>query len=835
MSGGHRKSRVAGQAPTAKQRAQNSAFSSQFVPYLTTIVAVGLATLALPSLPAKGQDLANRDLVKCPEFEQNLVMPPELRSSGGILKGTINLIDEFRRFPIKPPARVGADCYGPNVRVFKGEHGEGNEPPPAGEPVPGFADAIPGPTLRARVGDIVQLTFVNKINPNNFDADLDRDACLQVGPGGNVYPGSFGDEHPNCLHASSTANIHFHGTHTTPNGTGDNVYLQVRPLPRQFGDLTTTAEEATAGFDEFFKACAEQLRNPLNGWPATWSDIPPMASKSWTDKQTELLIAYQEKNPGQALWDKNKEVLREGWPIYYIGAFPYCFALPAYTAETWPPPPGSTSPVMGQAPGTHWYHAHKHGSTAINVANGMTGAFIIEGKYDDDLKEAYRDYVFKDEQGNILKDEQGNNIGILSRQKVLVLNQLMDERHPHAMVSRPENRTLPVPGGVGFTVNGRLRPKVQMRPGEIQLWRIVNSSGRTAAYFMPPEGFNWQQIAQDGVQYAPARYIGGANLNKSFYMAPANRVDLLVRAPREIGKTSQVRVQNLMRRNGLDPDGPRVLLTVEVTGPAVERGDGQAMPVEGMQFLTESNAPAMPKFLQDITDDELKRDNYITRTLVFKSKAANTPTQHTINDVQFENGHAHLKILLGTTEEWTVVNETIAPGDVQEGPPNGPIDHPLHIHINPFQVTEVFDPNEPLMDSAGNPVIKNGVVLDRYTFPRQRQDDRQCELDPDDRTTWHEGGKLPRKPDGSVDQNHPCSSKKNLGWWDVFAIPSGKPGRQRDDGTHEVIPGYYKMRSRFVDYPGLYVMHCHILIHEDRGMMFAVEVIRTKSAPVQHH
>ena len=44
---------------------------------------------------------------------------------------------------------------------------------------------------------------------------------------------------------------------------------------------------------------------------------------------------------------------------------------------------------MGQAPGTHWYHAHKHGSTALNVANGMTGAFVIEGQYDDDLRKFY--------------------------------------------------------------------------------------------------------------------------------------------------------------------------------------------------------------------------------------------------------------------------------------------------------------------------------------------------------------------------------------------------------------------------------------------------------------
>lgn len=50
-----------------------------------------------------------------------------------------------------------------------------------------------------------------------------------------------------------------------------------------------------------------------------------------------------------------------------------------------------------------------------------------------------------------------------------------------------------------------------------------------------------------------------------------------------------------------------------------------------------------------------------------------------------------------------------------------------------------------------------------------------------------------------------------------------------------MIPGYFKMRSRFVDYPGLYILHCHILIHEDRGMMFSVEVIKPKPALLRHH
>jgi len=51
-------------------------------------------------------------------------------------------------------------------------------------------------------------------------------------------------------------------------------------------------------------------------------------------------------------------------------------------------------------------------------------------------------------------------------------------------------------------------------------------------------------------------------------------------------------------------------------------------------------------------------------------------------------------VLLDTTEEWKIVNST-SPGTTGKN-----IDHPLHIHINPFQVTELFDPNEKIPDPA---------------------------------------------------------------------------------------------------------------------------------------
>ena len=60
-------------------------------------------------------------------------------------------------------------------------------------------------------------------------------------------------------------------------------------------------------FEEFFKTCRGKLKNPLEEWPTRWSDLP----KPYTDKQTELLKAYQTKNPGQPILDRNKRLLRQ--------------------------------------------------------------------------------------------------------------------------------------------------------------------------------------------------------------------------------------------------------------------------------------------------------------------------------------------------------------------------------------------------------------------------------------------------------------------------------------------------------------------------------------------
>ena len=49
-------------------------------------------------------------------------------------------------------------------------------------------------------------------------------------------------------------------------------------------------------------------------------------------------------------------------------------------------------------------------------------------------------------------------------------------------------------------------------------------------------------------------------------------------------------------------------------------------------------------------------------------------------------------------------------------------------------------------------------------------------------------------------------------WWDTFLLPAAKGGS-------------FTFQSNFVDFAGKYVEHCHVVSHEDLGMMEAIEVV----------
>jgi len=721
---------------------------------------------------------------------RDLITMPEIKSQNGRLQGVIVLSDEERWLS---ESATGASCCSRQLRFFKGYSTQ--EPQ---KDWPSTGDPIPGPTLRARVGDLVQLAFLNQINQSNFSNTLDQgeqgktNGCdvaratrltSPQGPPVMIYPriqegdpSDLGDTYPNCLHGSSTANIHFHGTHTTPGTTGDNVLLFIRPALRKDGKIDPDDTFVKEQFADFFKWCAD------NGPPQKWDQMPP----TWQSKQKELLETYDKTAPykeghglppNMQLWPKNETRLKMGlWPQYSIGAFPYCFSLPNYD------PPKKQ---MGQAPGTHWYHAHKHGSTALNVGNGMTGAFIIEGAYDDSLREFYKE------------TPTHKNWGL--QEQVLVIQQL----EPSLNVLSPTDKGGPAP----LSVNGRLNPVVTMKPNQIQMWRVINTAPRTFVQF---DSFTelgrgeqrkrpaWRQIAQDGVQFSYTNYQRIGTINAKFNLAAANRADLLVKAPAREGDYELKVAESV---SDLPPGAGTTLLTVRVKADANKIDPP-------MDFIKdEKDFPKLPEFLADITGPF-----YIKRELYFNTKPHSARAgegkmpAHEINDKLFDGHHVDQTMTLNTTEEWTLFNQTTD------------IAHPFHIHINPFQIVEVFQPN-------------SSAAADK---------DSPCYADPTKPETWK-----------------PCKKlEPPFVWRDVFAIPTARKDAlpafvctQKDQCPAEIrqytscesgpctvtIPGYFKMRSRFVDFPGQYVLHCHILAHEDRGMMELVEVVPKKESHFEHH
>ncbi|MGH8584840.1 MAG: multicopper oxidase domain-containing protein [Gammaproteobacteria bacterium] len=274
--------------------------------------------------------------------------------------------------------------------------------------------STPGATLRVRRattptsgdGDALKILLVNQL-PAPLIPDSQCDAACPSGsnccpPPGQPCPstctkGCPQETFPACFHGNNTTNLHFHGTHVSPQAPQDYVLLELAPA----------------------------------GTPAS-----------------------------HAGHTRTRGVSGSGRYQYAINPFP-----------------------SNQAEGTHWYHPHKHGSVSLQLLNGMGGALLIEGPFDDWLNGFYKP------QGGL-------------SEKVLVIQQLDDvlnffRQHPTYAPPQP-------------LINGQANPVVSMQPGEIQRWRLVNESMQASAQLQI--GFEntsapiLKQIAQDGVQFAPQNY-----------------------------------------------------------------------------------------------------------------------------------------------------------------------------------------------------------------------------------------------------------------------------------------------------------------------------------------
>ena len=698
--------------------------------------------------------------------------PPEIVHKNGHLKAVMRLSDGKRAVPNGNSQT--------QLRMFQGwAYDE-----PNATPVPDASNVAPGPTLRARVGGRVDVMYLNAVDESHFPYTVAGEEspgsaeCDQSGQ----YPPSNDltnppEQFPDCFHGSSTSNLHFHGTHTSPDGLGDNVLVQVLPnknvKPSDFRD----------DFDKIFNApkppqhwheMPEHYQMTQLGYTAeqiikagkSHRRLAPKGLVGDYDAEQARKAAGAGRKPPESLWKADFEQIERGqWPQYLVGAFPNALELPDYKD-------GTAGFRAGQAPGTHWYHAHKHGSTSLHIFNGLAGALIIEGDYDDKL------HAFFDAQ-------RGGSKKMVEQVMVfqqIVTNQNMEKIQGTGTGDNPRG------GNNQKLINGKVNPTVEMAPGEIQLWRVVNAMGGggkgTLDYSlfqsMISAGFQIAQVAFDGVQFSWDNYLlqpffpsgktpmpsgfAVGSVQPGLTLAAGNRADLLVQAPNTTGISHFTIPGDLNNANGT----PFMVLSVNVTGAA-----------ENMHLfrLDEKDAyPKMPAFLENLAPPPASN----VRTLTFSSTSGPGGPQFQVPQFTIDNRRFGLTEegkpvspnsdvdqcqTVNTTWDWILTNTSKSASQV----------HPFHIHVNPFQIIEIT-----------------------YPYPQT-----QSQL-----VTY-------RPPGPPI-------------WADVVNIPVG---------------GSVRIRQAFYDFTGTYVLHCHILAHEDRGMMQLVRTIPADADPkkacklngVEHH
>ena len=337
--------------------------------------------------------------------------------------------------------------------------------------------------------------------------------------------------------------------------------------------------------------------------------------------------------------------------------------------------PGATYNYTMQIPTNHtggffWYHPHHHGTVAWQIANGMQGAIIVRGALD-------------------LVPEVA-----AARDRILMIANIKLD---------PITGTVPVMTETAvdlFLVNGKVRPTIHMRPGEVQRWRMCAASG--SRYFpLALDSHNLHQIALDGSPLAAPQSVS------ELMLIPGQRAEVLVQAG-AVG-TYLLRKKPFQNAN-MEPAIPEVVLAeIVVSGAPLN----MALPTT---LVPVNPDPGAPVALRNWSFDAISA----------------MPPVFGINMLPFDPTRIDATPLLGSIEEWTI----------QDG---SGMHHPFHLHTNSFLVTAI-----------------NGLPV---AMPV---------------------------------------------WRDTVNVPAY---------------GTVTVKIAFEDFPGPTVLHCHLLEHEDFGMMTIINTL----------
>jgi suppressor of ftsI len=342
-------------------------------------------------------------------------------------------------------------------------------------------------------------------------------------------------------------------------------------------------------------------------------------------------------------------------------------------------------------PGLYWYHTHPHGESHRQVLDGMSGALVIEG-----IESYYPSVAGLPERILIVrgrsmnKDPQSADL-----QRRVALSSYSCGGEPEA----PEEI---------FTVNGSVRPQIEIAPGERQFWRVVNASA-DRYLDLQLESQQLEIVAMDGMPIAQHDPHHATGMADHVLLPPAGRLEAIVTGPAP-GAPRHLLSRCVDTGPDGDPNPSMVLADIAPRSAAgsIPRLSKSSLPpdVKELDLAAEEKAP--PRFTVTFTED---KNGFYINTEKFAPDAA-----------------PMVRARAGSFQHWRIVN---ASREL----------HPMHIHQVHFLAYAEND--QPISDPV---------------------------------------------------------------WLDTVNVPYGGSVDVIMDFTDPVIKG-------------MSVFHCHLLNHEDKGMM----------------
>ncbi len=474
--------------------------------------------------------------------------------------------------------------------------------------------------------------------------------------------------------------------------------------------------------------------------------------------------------------------------------------------------PGTTNSILVNIPddhpsGTFWYHPHQHGSLTYQMYGGMAGFLIVQGGAGtlDDVAE------------------------VKSAREVLMAFQVIrttpDGRVPFVDATATQfgtNPNSPVPAGVWSTLkdsntytttNGAINPIIHMRPGEVQRWRwLAAGSGET--FVVALEGHRLNVVANDGITVPGMRTLEPGD---PYVLASGQRADVLVQAGSpgvyvlQALDPSDKRGWSVVSGSGIDPRPrmarisfdipsspyPIALATIVVSGAALK------MPLP-------SGSLPVPGALPSI-DTMLNTPPARTRRIAFE--ICGDQRGGSVVPIPMEDPTQRLPSCGAYYQRYdagywggTPFTTLLMMRDASDDGVANPIPNPEIPRVG-YRTEGLFTVDRPLFADMISGTFEEWTIINR-SFS-----DHSFHIHQNHFLVTHVNGQPLAAPE----------------WHDTILVPAAEPQPAPPGllvNINKATFGSVTFRTYFKPVTeGPFVMHCHMIQHEDLGMMQRVDLV----------